>query len=159
LANTIRCTLALAMLMAVACGDDSGGDDDTGGNDKDSGSESPKDAGKDASTDAGGGLSLADALKTDGTNVTDARANVLFSAACEKQIKCDQESMTSCVSTGLQMWNAGKAAGYDDACLDATLDLYACFASNDCHDFDTVCNDAGQRQEDSCSKYTPDSGT
>lgn len=129
----------------VACGDDDG---DTGGGDVD--------AGKDSGAVDGGSYTLADALVTAGTSVTDARAQLLFEAACKSQIKCDNGSLSDCERTGLAMFNAGKSAGYDDACLDATLDLYACFAQTACADFDAKCSN--ETQFAACGKYQPDSG-
>jgi hypothetical protein len=138
----------------VACGDDDGGD--AGGGNLDGG----KDSGSvDVGDGDGGSYTLADALVTAGTSVTAARAQLLFEAACKSQIKCDaRSSQSDCEKTGLAMFNAGKSAGYDDACLDATLDLYACFAQNACADFDTACNSAGEAQDTACDKYQADGG-
>jgi hypothetical protein len=131
LKNTIRGTLALALLLA-ACGDD-GGDG----------------AGDDDGNEDAGSLTLEEALETAGTDTSKARAELVFPAACEEQEKC--ETIANCASSGLSTFESMRS-GRSTACLDATLDLYACFASNPCANgnYDTVCNDAGQAQKDAC---------
>lgn len=139
MANTIRCTLALALLVA-ACGDDSGADDtNAGGGD-------------------GGSYTLDDALQTSGTDTSDQRAGLLFDAACMKRIVCEPEALQSCIDIEQQMYDAGKRAGFDSTCLDKTLDSYACLATHECSEFDTACDSATAAALSACSKYLGDGG-
>jgi hypothetical protein len=159
LKNTIRGMLALAFVFA-ACGDDGGsGDDDTddkgseeagrpdtgGGDDDDSGSEET-----DGGTD-GGSLTLDQALKTDGVDVSQERVDLIFPAACEEQRKCTQDTQAACLAENQDVYEA-MAANRPEACRDATLDLYACFATTDCADYDTDdrCNELGTKQISLC---------
>lgn len=135
----IRGTFALAFVMAVGCGDDSGSDSSGSGD--------------------GGSLTLQDALKTSGTNTSDDRAQLLFNASCMNEMACSGEAVASCVSEELAMYKAGQAAGFSDTCLDTTLDSYACFVNNtNCTTWDTVCNDSSAAAIAACAKYEGDAG-
>lgn len=137
----------------VACGDDDGGD--TGGGDVDGG----KDSGSvDAGAGDGGSYTLADALKTDGVDTSLTRSNLLIPDACAHSQACIPDA--DCIAGYKTEYQRGVDAKYDDACLDATLDLFACFAKEtDCLKFETTCAALLEKSQSFCSKYSLDAGT
>lgn len=164
-----RIVFSVFLALAGACGDDGGEDGFTPGDDaaidNDGGMLSddaavPMD---DGSIDGGGGDPDASS-DLDATVVVDAtvgdasieelqaaldqagvrtdlrRAALVFAQACERRALCAPgEDANACAEHGLGEYQDGVSAGYSEACLDTTLDLYSCFASAGC-DFD-MCED------------------
>ena len=171
--------LALALLLSTGCGDDGGDDDDgpaSDGGQAEAGSPEggapdggPAMDGGNGDPDAGDARVLLDANLADGSSLGDAsadelqaalmrdgvradvrRAQLVFNAACRKRDACDGTLVEQqCTQSGIVMWQGGAASGYSDACLDASLDLYACFATVNACDFDS-CESLGGVVFDLC---------
>jgi hypothetical protein len=148
LKNTIRGMVALAFVLA-ACGDDGGSADD-GSDDAQKEDASSRNDGGGGNSDAGS-LTLDEAEETDGLNASQERVDLIFPAACEEQRKCDPQTQEACLAENQDVYEA-MVATRSEACRDATLDLYACFATTDCEDYDTDdrCNDLGTTQISLC---------
>jgi hypothetical protein len=142
-----RCAILwAASLSVVACGDDGGSS--PGPNEQDAGKES--DAGK---GDAGKGFTDAElaALDRTGVKVSTARADIVFPLACKNGVACDMMStVASCMSESRGSYDEKVSQGVNDACLDATLDFWSCFAETACAQFDSKCGPLYDTQVSLC---------
>jgi len=177
-APTGMALLCGALAVLGACGDDGGDkpvvvdagndagsppDSGTGTPPADSGapldSGSPLDAGTDASggpTDAGS--AEAAALDRNGITASTARANIVFPIACKAAVTCGAEDdAAACVTEVRGEYDDGVSKGYTAACLDATLDLYSCFATAPCARWEVECTPVSDTQKSICPKA--DGGT
>lgn len=139
------CRALVLSLVCSACGDDGGGD---------GGQEAQLDAGDGGDQDAGvadahvgfvdaaaifpdaGADTIARALATAGSDVSEQRAEIVFRLGCEQAVACELgsagSSVAGCTSDLRARWEQGKQLGYSDACLDSALDLNACVAVHTC---------------------------
>lgn len=163
--------LALSLLSVIACGDDSSSDDEDSGNEGEKADASKADnTGESAKVDAGDKpvdvdagkpidpgppITLAEALKTEGVNGTQTRADQLFPVACANTQACQKNA--TCTLRYQSEFERSVNAGFDVACLDAKLDGFACFASEpNCKNFKTTCGAIVAKSHEICDH---DAGT
>jgi hypothetical protein len=160
-----------ALAVLGACGDDAGDDN---------GAKPATDAGSDAGqkVDGGGGTidgggggidggkpdggpvpgpdasaAIAEALDPTGIKASAERAAIVFPLACKNGVVCGQETNAQeCTSDYLSSYEEYVAKGFSAACLDATLDLYSCFASTQCANIDDTCGPLYTTQVSICPK-------
>jgi len=165
-----------AALAVGACGGDDSEDDDKSTPANDAGSDTgspPVDAGSDTGsppTDASTSTSdasaeeLATALGQEGVTASARRADLVFPPACKQGVACKRaSSVDACVTSNRAMYDQaasrGAASGFTEACLDATLDFWGCFARTPvCDDFDEKCGPLFDTQVSLCP-IAPDAGT
>jgi len=139
------------LVLACACSDEpeqSTLEQPSSRGDGDSGGERRSDASSDASSadgsaavavDAGPAapteppLTLAEALDHGGVRGDAVRANLVIAEACKQQVGCGASgsSAAQCVDVTTNEWTLG-ALFFGEPCLDAQLDLFACYAKEDC---------------------------
>jgi hypothetical protein len=149
---------SLLLLLACACGGADDGDERSTLEEPATGSDG---APQPSSGDAGSGGSpsapasapptLAEALDPEGVHTDVLRAKLVINEACGKLTGCSSAgaSEAQCVDTTLSEWSLS-ALFFAEPCLDAQLDLYACYARANC---DTALGCAEQQvlQQTLCS--------
>jgi hypothetical protein len=160
--------------MAGACGDD--GDSDKTATDGGGGDAGQKADGGGGAIDGGVGTidsgtpdggagpgpdastAIADALDRTGVKASAARADIVFPIACKSAVVCmAEEDAAKCVAEVRAEYDKGVSKGYTDVCLDATLDLYSCFATSACAKWESECMPLSDNQASICPKI--DAGT
>ena len=93
---------------------------------------------------------LAEALREDGVAAETERANLVIEAACTKLASCGaiDSPPPTCIGDTLSDWSLG-ALFYEEACLDAQLDLFGCYARMECEQ-QTQCNSLRMMQQGLC---------
>jgi len=115
-----------------------GGNIDGGGGDVDAHVAIDSSIPTDARTTDASADEIALALDRTGVRLDARRVDIVFTLSCRNLSDCDpEENEQECVDDLRADYATGVAAAYSDACLDATLDLFACFASVSCSAFET----------------------